>query len=250
MYTMTRNNDSQPEFWNCSRNGAIQKSFYMQLPVYNQEAEAVGQIQVSEKIFSVPMNADLLHQVVTSLASNKRQIIAHAKGRGEVRGGGRKPWKQKGTGRARHGSIRSPIWKGGGVTHGPSKEKNYTKKINRKMARKALAIALSAKNTEKQLLVVDSLMPQEIKTKLMAHIFRRFSSVLPGYVSSRARSSSILLVAPPNKTATEILRAVKNIPYADVVSGSDLNALHILSSKYVLISKEALATIEKLQKLS
>jgi large subunit ribosomal protein L4 len=221
----------------------------MTTPLYNQEAEVIGDVELSNKIFGVPMNGDLLHQVVIALTANKRQIVAHAKGRSEVRGGGRKPWKQKGTGRARHGSIRSPIWKGGGVTHGPTKEKIYTKKINRKMARRALAIALSAKNTEKQMVVVDSLMPQEIKTKILSHILRRFSGILPGYVSSRTHSSSILLVAPAGKTGSEILRAVKNIPYADVISISDLNALHVLSSKYILIAKEALPTIEKLQKL-
>mgnify|MGYP001565261470 FL=1 len=116
----------------------------MQIPIYNQNAEQAGTLEVSNAVFALPMNQDLLHQVATSQLSNQRQVIAHAKGRSEVRGGGKKPWKQKGTGRARHGSIRSPIWKGGGVAHGPTKDKNYSKKINRKMARKALGVALSS----------------------------------------------------------------------------------------------------------
>lgn len=217
--------------------------------LYNREAEVVGDIELSDGVFAVPMNQDLLHQVVVSFTANQRKILAHAKGRSEVRGGGKKPWKQKGTGRARHGSIRSPIWKGGGVTHGPTKEKIFAKKINRKMARRALAIALSAKNRDKQIAVIDSLIPQELKTKLMVHTLKRFARIFPGYVSTQNRTSNILLVTPADKSALDILRVAKNIPHAKVVSASDLNALHVLSSKYTLISKNALPTIDKLQKL-
>src|SRR6266436_4992512 len=101
----------------------------MESPLYNQQAENIGTVELSNDIFGLAANNDLVYQVITSQIANKRQVIAHAKGRGEVRGGGKKPWQQKGTGRARHGSIRSPIWKGGGVTHGPTKDKNYDKAI-------------------------------------------------------------------------------------------------------------------------
>src|SRR5258708_25564753 len=102
-------------------------NFYtnMEFPVYNQEAQQIGTVELADGIFGLPLNQDLLYQVVTSQVANQRQVVAHTKGRGEVRGGGKKPWRQKGTGRARHGSIRSPIWRGGGVTHGPTKEANF-----------------------------------------------------------------------------------------------------------------------------
>src|SRR3989304_3678493 len=110
----------------------------MQIKLYNQSGEVIGDFDLPERIFGVAVNADLVKRAVDTQMSNARQVIAHTKGRGEVRGGGRKPWKQKGTGRARHASIRSPIWKGGGVTFGPTKERNFKKKIRKKMARRAL----------------------------------------------------------------------------------------------------------------
>src|SRR3954467_5139183 len=109
----------------------------MESTVYNQKGKEVGKIQLAEQIFGLKWNADLVHQVVTSMESSARTNVAHTKNRGEVSGGGKKPWQQKGTGRARHGSIRSPIWVGGGVTHGPRKDKDYDRKINKKMKAKA-----------------------------------------------------------------------------------------------------------------
>src|SRR3989338_9189077 len=99
----------------------------MNYPLYNQNADKVGTVSLADNVFGLSMNGDLLHQVVISQMSNKRQNVAHTKERGDVRGGGKKPWKQKGTGRARHGSIRSPIWKGVGTTFGPRNEKSYKK---------------------------------------------------------------------------------------------------------------------------
>ena len=110
----------------------------MEQKVYNQKGEEAGKIKLPESIFGVPWNADLVHQVVVAMTSSMRHSIANTKTRGEVSGGGKKPWQQKGTGRARHGSTRSPIWVGGGIAHGPRKEKNYDRKINKKARAKAL----------------------------------------------------------------------------------------------------------------
>src|SRR3989338_7273411 len=108
----------------------------MKYQVYNQEGEKVKEMDLNPAVFEVAMNNDLVHQAVVAQAANKRKPLAHTKDKGEVRGGGKKPWKQKGTGRARHGSSRSPLWIGGGVTFGPTNERNFSKKINKKMKKK------------------------------------------------------------------------------------------------------------------
>src|SRR5947207_14998089 len=129
----------------------------METTIYTKEGKKKGTITLPEEVFGLNWNADLVHEVLTSLATNARTPVAHTKNRGEVRGGGKKPWQQKGTGRARHGSIRSPIWVGGGVTHGPRADKNYFRKVNKKMKAKALYTLLSAKFRDGEVLFVESL---------------------------------------------------------------------------------------------
>lgn len=214
----------------------IFKEFNMKLEVFNQKGEALNKIDVSDKLFGVPKNDDLIYQVATSQMSNRRQVVAHAKGRGEVRGGGKKPWRQKGTGRARHGSIRSPIWKGGGVTFGPTKERNFTKAINKKMARKAVCVALSAKNREGVLTIVDDIAIAAPKTKELVSVLNSFRSVWND-------KGSVLLIAPERNN--DLIRAGKNIPSFEIMEARNLNVLDLLSYKRVLMMKDAVSSAEK-----
>ena len=135
----------------------------MKVPLYNIEGKEEGTALLPKEIFEVKMNADLVHQVVVSQMSNRRQITAHTKDRSEVRGGGRKPWRQKGTGRARAGSSRSPLWKGGGVTFGPRKDRNFKKEIPAKIRKKALFMVLSEKAKENTVIILDILSTQNAR---------------------------------------------------------------------------------------
>src|SRR5688572_19763687 len=140
--------------------------------IYSQKGAEAGSIDLPAKVFAVKWRSDLVHQVVEGMRSNKRAGTADTKGRGEVRGGGRKPWKQKGTGRARHGSSRSPIWVGGGVTHGPLAEKNYKRKISKKMRAQALFSVLSKKMKDGEVIFVDTLDMAAPKTKAALEVMK------------------------------------------------------------------------------
>lgn len=211
-------------------------------PIYNQEGEKIGMIELPANIFGLKWNADLVHQVITSQAANLRQPVAHVKSRGEVRGGGRKPWRQKGTGRARHGSIRSPLWKGGGVTHGPTKVRSFKKKINKKMAARALATVLSAKAREREILVVEDLKFSQPKTKAAAKVFENFSRI-KSFADITAKPNRVLLALAAKDEST--IRASRNLPYADVEEVRNITVLDVLNRKYLVIPKEAVTVLEK-----
>lgn len=208
----------------------------MKYSLYNQKAEQTRTVELADSVFGLPANRDLVYQVVTSQMANKRQVIAHTKGRSEVSGGGKKPWQQKGTGRARHGSIRSPIWKGGGVTHGPTKERNFKKDINKKMVQKALKVVLSAKARAGQLIIIDALEAPHGKTKGMAATMDNFKTVL-------GKLNSVLLVMP--RGSDKLYKASRNLPYLDTIEAENLNPLSVLSSTYIMLPKPALESIEK-----
>jgi len=203
------------------------------ISAYNMKGDKVGTVKLPPEIFDVKINTDLIHQAVVAQLANKRQVIAHAKGRSEVRGGGRKPWRQKGTGRARHGSIRSPIWRGGGVTFGPTKERVFKKKINKKMKQKALFMVLTSKVKDDELILLDKLEQKEPKTKLMADILK---NVL------KKEQESTLVVIP--KKDENIIRANRNIPHTKTLRADSLNVLDLLSFKYLLMPKEAIKVIQ------
>ena len=198
----------------------------MNAKIYNQKGAVAGDITLPEKVFAAKWRADLVHQVSEGMRSNKRAGTADSKDRGEVRGGGRKPWKQKGTGRARHGSSRSPIWVGGGVTHGPLKEKNYKRKISKKMRAQALFSVLSKKLKDKEIIFVDSLAMPEIKTKSAVRVINNLNLPAGGQVKTL-----VALYARAPKTE----KSFRNIPSLELSFVKNLNPLTALNHKFLLI---------------
>jgi large subunit ribosomal protein L4 len=215
----------------------------MKTELYNQTAEVIGEVELPDNIFGLKMNPDLVQQVLEAQLGSSRKVLAHAKGRGEVRGGGKKPWKQKGTGRARHASIRSPIWKGGGVTFGPTKERNFAKKINKKMKRKALFMVLSSKIEDNQLLALDNFNFNEYKTKEAQKITKALSQKLAGFRTSKKKSDSILFITPVKEVA--VSKAFKNLPRIGLISADSLNIKDILKNKFLILLKDAILVMEK-----
>lgn len=213
----------------------------MEVTLFNAKGESAGTITVPESLFGLPWNADLVHQVVISMQANERGSTAHTKDRGEVRGGGRKPWQQKGTGRARHGSSRSPIWKGGGVTHGPRSDKSYAKKVNRQMKQKALLLALSRKMKDGQVIFIDSIEMKAPKAKEAKAMLTAFSKA--GFVTKKKNAALIAL--PSSHTPT--IKSFNNFKNIDVTEVRNLNPVSVLGSKYLIIAdpKTAFETLGK-----
>jgi len=201
----------------------------MEAPIYNLEGKVIGEVNLPESIFGVKWNADLVKQVVDSLLSSKRVPLAHTKNRGEVRGGGKKPWKQKGTGRARHGSTRSPIWVGGGVAHGPRNEKNFERKVSKNMRVKALYTLLSRKNREGEILFIDSLLIKEPKTREALQILNAFRDHKG---LSKKRNAAAIALGAKNKEAE---RAFSNFSNVEVLEARNLNPLTLLQYKYLIM---------------
>ncbi len=214
----------------------------MQVNLYNQSGEATGKIELSDKVFGLTMNPDLVHQVIEAQRANARQVLAHTKDRSEVRGGGKKPWRQKGTGRARHGSIRSPIWKGGGVTFGPTKERNFKKDINKKMKQRALFMTLSSKAKDNQLVLLDDIKLNQPKTKEVVGVLHNVSKLFNNYKSTKTKKDSILAVVDSKDRNLE--KAFSNLPFASIVEARNLNALDVLKYKYLLMTKNCPVAIE------
>ncbi|HEV7449207.1 MAG TPA: 50S ribosomal protein L4 [Candidatus Paceibacterota bacterium] len=214
----------------------------METKIYNIEGKEAGKVTLPENIFGLPWNADLVHQVVTAMQANARTSTANTKGRGEVRGGGRKPWQQKGTGRARHGSSRSPIWKGGGVTHGPTSNKNYALKVNRSMRQKALLVTLSKKYKDGEVIFVDAITMNAPKTAVAKAMLAALSKSFSGL----SKSKNAAFVALPDRNA-HALKSFANLGHVDAGSIADLNPVSVLGAKYLVIAdpKAALETLSK-----
>lgn len=203
------------------------------ISIYNQEGKAVGELALNDAHFGVKPNPALVHEVVVAQRANARKAIAHTKTRGEVRGGGKKPWKQKGTGRARQGSIRSPQWVGGGITFGPTSERNFSQKVNKKAKRAALFMALSDKVASSKLVVLDAMNTEPAKTKLAAQVMKN----LPV-------ERTVLIVAPGSSPS--LMRMVRNLPNVKLVTANSVNIEDVLGYRSVVFLKDAVAAFDKI----
>jgi len=211
--------------------------YYIIMPsvsVYNQNGELVKHQKLNDKIFSCNPQVEIIHQVVVLSLANKRHAFAHTLKKGDVRGGGKKPWRQKGTGRARAGSIRSPLWRGGGVVFGPNKERNYSKKINKKIRKKALYMCLSDKVREKRLCILDKIELPEIKTKKFIDILNK---LIPW------ENKKILLVLADNDK--NVVKSARNIDKLSLTPVESLNVLNLLKADYLITTVKGIEKIEK-----
>lgn len=195
------------------------------IDVYNQEGAVVSKKELPGDIFNIPVSEELVHFAVTVQRANARSGTSSTKTRGEVRGGGKKPWKQKGTGRSRHGSIRSPLWKGGGIVFGPRPNQNWTLRINKKVKRKALCMALSDKVKEGAFIALDALTFGASKTKEAVALLSR----LPLDTSTTGKRGRIGVIIPPR--SPELSRAFRNIPRVNVLSPHSMNVVALLTCR-------------------
>ena len=201
--------------------------------IYNVEGKAVGELELSPAVFGVKANPALVHQVLVGQRANARRAIASTKTKGEVRGGGKKPWKQKGTGRARQGSTRSPNWVGGGIVFGPSSERNFSVKINRKTKKRVMCMILSDKFTNNQLVILDMIKTDTPKTKMIATMMK----LLPVGKTS-------LVVAPASQPV--LLRMIRNIPNVKLITANTLNTKDVLQYQSLVMLKDAVPVVEKI----
>ncbi|MDE6743643.1 MAG: 50S ribosomal protein L4 [Lachnospiraceae bacterium] len=198
--------------------------------VVNMEGKEVGTIDLSDEIFGVEINEHLVHLAVVQQLANKRQGTQKAKTRSEVSGGGRKPWRQKGTGHARQGSIRAPQWKGGGVVFAPV-PRDYSFKMNKKEKRAALKSALTSKVQDQKLIVVDELKMDEIKTKAFVQILKNI----------KAEKALVVL----NEKDDNVILSARNIPDAKTALTNTINVYDVMNAGTVVLTKAAVATIEE-----
>ena len=210
--------------------------------VYSQKGSSVSEVQLPASVFGLSWNADLVHQVVVSMLSDSRVIHAHTQDRGEVRGGGKKPWRQKGTGRARHGSSRSPIWVGGGVAHGPNGKKNYGRKINKKMKAKALFTILSKKLRDGELLFVDKFEIAKPKTVEAIGILKSLSKIAKDIFTKK--NNSAIIAISGKKFGFE--KSFSNMGNVEVDELRNINPVDLLNYKYLVIEnpEESIKFIE------
>lgn len=210
----------------------------LKIKIYNQTSEEVKDLELADNIFAVSANPELLHQAIVAQNNNSRQVLAHTKARSEVAGGGKKPWKQKGTGRARAGSSRSPIWIGGGVTFGPRKDRNFKQKINQKMKQKAIFMALSDRVATKSMAVVDKIDLKEYKTKAVETILNDFDKKI-----FKTDRRSILIIT--SLKDDKLKYSLRNLQNTKLINLDNINLVDILNYRNLLLTESAVATFTK-----
>ncbi len=203
----------------------------MKAEVKNLQGKKVGDITLSQDVFDVKINEELLHGVYVAQNANKRQSTAHTKTLSDRAGSTRKPWKQKGTGRARTGSVRNPIWRKGGVTFGPSNEKNYKQKINKKVAKQAFCMALTGKLAAGEIVIVDELNVSENKTKEFVSVMNLLG------INKKAVVAFV-------EEEREITLASRNLEEMTNALVANLNVVNILNNKFLVISKKGIEVLE------
>ncbi len=218
-----------------------------EVSVYNLKGEASGKVKLNDDIFGVTVRPKVLYQAVVAQQANSREVLAHTKTRGEVRGGGKKPWKQKGTGRARHGSSRSPIWIGGGVTFGPRNNRNFSIKINKKVKRSAITMSLSDKAEKNNIFILENFNLDVKKTKNIYELFqalklrRKKSGEKKDEGKVQRKEKSILVVLP--RENKDLVKVFNNIPRVQTIAPNSLNAVDVAKNEFLLVSRESLKQI-------
>lgn len=231
----------------------------IKINIYNQKAENVGQMEISNKVLNVEINEGLVHQAMVAQMANERQVLAHTKDRSEVSGGGKKPWRQKGTGRARVGSSRSPIWIGGGITFGPRSDRNFKKDLNRKMKQKALCMVMTDKVKEDNFIVLDKFEIKEYKTKQVNEILKALEKTRKPVETSPAKEKKSekksekvavkkikrsILVINDEKTS-EVKYSFRNLSGVKMINLENINIVDLLKYKELIITQEGLKKIEE-----
>lgn len=230
-------------------------SMSINVKIYDREGKESGAMKLSGKIFGVRVNEALVHQAVVAQMANKRQVLAHTKDRSEVRGGGRKPWRQKGTGRARAGSTRSPLWSGGGVTFGPTKERNFKKDINKKMKRGALLMVLSDKLKSGNLLVLDELKTEEYKTVIIDKTLRNLENLFvkpagddkkegAGKKKKAKAGRSVTVLYDTKSEAVKY--SGRNLAGVKMLYAGNINIVDLLTYRHLIATRGSLEKIEKI----
>jgi len=201
------------------------------IPLYDRTGKTVGNVELSDELFAAPVNTAVLHQVVTAQLAARRTGTADTKTRGEIRGGGKKPYRQKGTGRARQGTVTAPHYRGGGVVFGPH-PRSYEQRLPRKMKRLALRGALTAKLVDEQVKVIDTFGLDAIRTKDLA-----------GVLSALAANGRVLVVSPARDQNLEL--SARNLPTVDIILADSLNVVDLIKADLVLIEQPALARMQE-----